>query len=458
MRILYIHQYFCTRQGRSGTRSYEFSKLLLQRGHRVTMLTSTSELSDVQVPPGKRVHRLCVEGIDVIAVRIPYSQSMGPLRRIWSFLQFMLHSTWIACRSSKHDVVFATSTPLTVGVPGLCASLVRRIPLVFEVRDLWPEAPIQMGIIRNPWIIQLLRFFERLVYRRSARVVALSPGMQAGILATGVPAAKVTVIPNCSDLDLFRPLPPDPDDSRRLGFEGRFVAVHAGSMGAANGLDVLVDAAKKLRRHEDVLVVLLGQGSQAGRLQERFESMGLTNVRCLGSVPRAQVPEYLRASHVCLVLFRDLPVLGTNSPNKLFDALAAGRPVVVNSDGWTRELVERFEIGRAAHPGSGEDLAEQILWLKEHSEARARMSGNARRLAESHFDRLRLVKELELVLQRAVDGETLPAAASEPGVREAQEEAATASTSNGATTGEHGAVGNETPPALVHRTTGPYTG
>ena len=408
MKVLYIHQYFCTRDGRSGTRSYEFARRLVRNGHRVTMLTSDSDLSDLRIPAGARSARLQVEGIEVVAVRAPYSQKMGTLGRIQSFLLFMLRSSWIACRLPRHDVVIATSTPLTVGVPGLLAALVRRTPLVFEVRDLWPEAPIQMGVIRNPAVIGLLRAFERLVYRQSAHVIALSPGMRDGVRAAGTPAEKISVIPNCSDLDLFRPGDPPQDVLDCFGLEDAFVVAYAGSMGEANAVDVLVDAAELLRDRADVRFLLIGQGKQAQAVQEDVARRGLRNVVFAGSVPRREVVGLLQASHVALVLFRDLPILATNSPNKLFDALAAGRPVIVNSDGWTRALVERHDVGRFARPGSAESLASEILWLRDHPDERSAMGRNARRLAQAEFDRDKLAARFEAVLRAAAG--SLPAA------------------------------------------------
>lgn len=404
MRILYIHQYFCTRQGRTGTRSYEFAKYLVRQGHRVTMLTSASEVSDIEIPAGRSTHRVQIEGIDVIVVRVGYSQNMSPLRRITSFLHFMLVSAWHACRARGHDVVFATSTPLTVGIPGVLASWALRVPFVFEVRDLWPEAPIQMGVVRNRFLVAMLRALERFLYRCSAHVVALSPGMRDGVRKAGTPESKISVIPNCSDLDLFHPGAAPKHLLERYDLQGRFVALHAGSMGAANGLDVLIDAAVRLQREgvDDVRIVLLGEGSKSGALEKRIRDQGLTNIVLPGSMPRAQVADFVRASDVGLVLFRALPVLATNSPNKLFDALAAGCPVIVNSDGWTRRLVEQNEVGRFAEPGSGDALAQEILWLKRHPEARRRMGRQARALAERQFDRIELASRLERVLDDAV--------------------------------------------------------
>jgi len=410
MRVLYIHQYFCTRNGRSGTRSYEFGRHLVAQGHQVTMLTSDSDLSDVRVPEGRGSARLQIDGIDVVAVRVPYSQHLGVAGRIQSFLKFMVASSVVACRLPQHDVVIATSTPLTVAVPGLLVSALRRIPLVFEVRDLWPEAPIQMQAIRNPWVIRTLRAFERFVYRRSAHVIALSPGMRDGVVQAGTDAAKVTIIPNCSDLDLFMPGPADPALAARYGVRNCFVVGYAGSMGEANDVEVLVRAADLLRDERDIRFLLIGQGKQGGELQTRVQAMGLDNIVFAGSMPRREVADVLRIAGVCLVLFKNLPVLATNSPNKLFDALATGRPVIVNSNGWTRALVEQGRAGRYAEPGSPESLAEQIRWLRDHPAEAAAMGKAARQLAESDFDRRQCAMEFERVLAHAAARRTGPMA------------------------------------------------
>jgi glycosyltransferase involved in cell wall biosynthesis len=440
LRILYIHQYFATRNGKTGTRSYEFAKRLLAHGHRVTMLTSVSDLSDLQVDSRRRVQRLSIEGIDVIAVRVPYSQTMGVARRILSFLQFMLLSSWIACRQKGHDVVFATSTPLTVGVPGLLASWVLRRPLVFEVRDLWPEAPIQMGAIHNPLLIALLRGFERLVYRCSRHVVALSPGMADGVREAGTPQDKISVIPNCSDLDLFLPGDPVPSVVSRFELGARFVVTHAGSMGAANGLETLLDAAAVLQEQgqDDVVILIVGEGATAPGLQQIVHERGLRNVVFTGGMPRSEVASLLQSSDVCLALFRNLPVLATNSPNKLFDALAAGRAVIVNSNGWTRRLVESESVGRYAQPGDGISLAREILWLRDHPRERQAMARRARQVAEAQFDRLLLADRLEQVLCDAVGVESRQpkaAAASVPVVHNGPSEVP--STANEATGKRH---------------------
>jgi glycosyltransferase involved in cell wall biosynthesis len=400
MHVLYIHQYFCTRNGRSGTRSYEFAKYLVKLGHRVTMVTSASDLSDVQIVAGQRSATLDIEGIRVIAVAVPYSHHMGAIGRAWAFLRFMLESSRIVVRERHCDVVFATSTPLTVAIPGMIASVVHRRPMVFEVRDLWPEAPIQLGALRNPAVIAALRWLERTTYRRSHRVVALSPGIRDGIVATGYPATRVDIIPNCSDLDLFTPGPPDPAVVGRYGLQDAAVVTHAGSMGDKNGLEVLIDAAAILQQsgRGDIKIVLVGEGRSQTGLRNRIESLGLSNVVFTGGVARKDVAAILRSSDVCLCLVRNVPILATCSPNKLFDALAAGRPVIVNIGGWMRDLVETTGAGVYAAPDSPADLAAKILEVVGSADRRRVMGAQARRIAEQRFDRQKLAAQFETVL------------------------------------------------------------
>ncbi|MGE5704409.1 MAG: glycosyltransferase family 4 protein, partial [Clostridia bacterium] len=204
MNILYVHQYFTTREGSLGTRSYEFSKYLLRQGHQVTMLTGDSSLQGVlPVKRGWLHKRYVIDGIQVIAVNNHYSNYMGFFRRIVAFIGFVLFACFYGLFMKRPDIVLATSTPLTVAIPALVMKKLRSIPFVFEVRDLWPEAPIQIGAIRSPLAIALLQALERKTYREASQLVALSPGMAQGIFATGIAEDKVTLIPNCSDLELF---------------------------------------------------------------------------------------------------------------------------------------------------------------------------------------------------------------------------------------------------------------
>jgi glycosyltransferase involved in cell wall biosynthesis len=374
MRILYMHQFFITRAGAGGTRSYEFARRFVARGHGVRMVTAGD---------GDR----SVDGIEVVGVRAGYSDYVRATadsypRRMLAFARFAIAATLAVLRGPRPDVVYATSPPLTIALPALAAAARWRAPLVFEVRDLWPEAPIQMGALANPLARRGARALEHFVYRRSARVIALSPGIRAGVLAAGVPEAKVALVPNASDLDLFDPAPPPAAE--------RLVVSYFGAMGEANDITAAIAAARLL---PDVDFVLMGDGKRRPELERGAPP----NVEFPGAArSKEDVAALARRSAACLTLFKDVPVLATNSPNKLFDTFAAGRPAIVNMDGWMRELVERNEAGLYVRAGDARDLADKLEWLRDHPDEAARMGRNARALAEREFDR-------DLVAERALE-------------------------------------------------------
>jgi glycosyltransferase involved in cell wall biosynthesis len=395
MRILYLHQFFITREGVGGTRSYEFARRFAARGHGVRMVTAGSGIREQ-------------EGIEVVGVRGAYSDYMSATalsypRRMLAFARFALGATVAALRGPRPDVILATSPPLTMALPALAARLRHRVPFVFEVRDLWPEAPIQMGALRSRPLQWLARALERFVYARAAAVVALSPGIRDGVVAAGVPAAKVELVPNASDLELFSPELDGREMRERLGLGKSFVCSYFGAMGEANDLTQVVEAGALLeQRGEDgVRFVLMGEGKRRPELERLARARGARNVVFADPVPdKSQVARLAAASDACLTVFKDVPVLATNSPNKLFDTFAAGRPAIVNTPGWMRELVERNEAGLFARPGDPADLADKVLLLRDRPELAERYGRNARALAEREFDRDELAARVLELLER----------------------------------------------------------
>jgi glycosyltransferase involved in cell wall biosynthesis len=395
MRILYLHQFFITREGVGGTRSYEFARRFAARGHGVRMVTAGG---------GRRQQ----EGIDVIGVRGAYSDYMAATavsypRRMLAFARFALGATVAALRGPRPDVILATSPPLTMALPALAARVRHRAPFVFEVRDLWPEAPIQMGALRSHALQWLARALERFVYARAAAVVALSPGIRAGVIAAGVPAEKVELVPNASDLELFSPALDGGEVRERLELGDSFVCSYFGAMGEANDLTQVVEAGALLeqRGENEVRFVLMGEGKRRGELERLARALGASNVVFADPVPdKSAVARLAAASDACLTVFKDVPVLATNSPNKLFDTFAAGRPAIVNTSGWMRELVEANEAGLFARPGDAADLADKVLLLRDRPELAERFGRNARALAEREFDRDRLAARLLELLER----------------------------------------------------------
>lgn len=407
MHILYLHQHFVARSGTSGGRSHEFSKILVEKGHQVTLVTGAYDRSGLDLPSGRRIVRMDVDGIDVIAANVPYGQNMSMLRRMVSFAHFMVMSTWIACRVRNIDVVFATSTPLTIAVPGLIASLIRRKPFVFEVRDLWPAIPIEMGILKNPVIKLVAKLLEKVAYRRASHVVALSPGMKAGVVAVDGRPDVVSVVPNSSDVELFR-VPADVGDDFRTQHPeigGRPLVVYAGAFGRVNGFDYvlrLVEHAARL--YPEICWVLCGQGSEKEWIIESATAKGLLgkNLLVLDPLPRRELARLLSAADILTSFFLPLPLMETNSANKFFDALAAGKPVALNYGGWQADILRETGAGLVLDANDPEKAAKQVAdaladraWLASAADA-------SRRLGDERFDRRKLALELEHVLLSVV--------------------------------------------------------
>ena len=304
-----------------------------------------------------------------------------------AFARFGAGATLAAARGPRPDVIYATSPPLTIALPALAAAARWQAPLVFEVRDLWPEAPIQMGALTDPRLQRWARSLEQSAYRRARRVIALSPGIRDGVIAAGAAPEKVELVPNAADLDLFSAAgPPDPHD---------FVVSYFGTMGEANDLTAAIEAARLL---PDMPFVLMGDGKRRSEL----ERSAPPNVEFTGPASgKEQVAALAARSGACLTFFKDVPVLATNSPNKLFDTFAAGRPAIVNMDGWMRRLVEDNDAGLYVRAGDAQDLAQKLGWLRAHPEEVARMGRNARALAEREFDRDKLAARVLSILEEA---------------------------------------------------------
>lgn len=401
MHILYIHQYFATPRGNTGTRSYEFARRWVAAGHRVTMLTSVAQMTeeDLGGPPKRLVTRLQIDGIDIVALNVRYRQSMGIVRRVWAFVRFMMLATWTALRVKHVDKVYATSTPLTVGIPALAGWWLRRRAYVFEVRDVWPAVPIAMGVIRNRLLIRLLLRLERTIYRGAQAIVALSPGMEACVRERVDAGKRVVTVPNCADTDLFSP---EIDGGRvrsERGWGDRFVCIHTGAMGRANALDVIVEAATRFRDDPDHLFVLVGEGSEKKRLQDTRDELDLKNLQIIDGQPKHELPALVAAADACLVTFAAVPILQDNSANKLFDYLAAGRPVIVNYGGWQREVLEDAKAGLGSTQGDNSSFFANIAALHDDPALRRTMGERARTLAVERYERSDLAERaLDLLL------------------------------------------------------------
>lgn len=398
MHILYIHQYFNTPQEPGGTRSYWISRELVRRGHKVTMVTSTN--AKLHPTPCE----MDIDGIRVIYVKNEYSNYMSAPRKILSFVNFVREAIKASAKVKDVDLVFATSTPLTVGYIAMRLKKKMRWPYVFEVRDLWPEFPIQIGAIKNKLAIWYLRRLERHIYERSEHVVALSPGMQEGVIAAGTSPEKTSMIPNMSKPDKFFPHEKNMEVAKQFGVDvQKFNVIHFGSMGRANGLKYIIDAARILQEKKisEVNFIFMGGGATEPILKKMVEEQGLTNVLFLGNHPMNTVAEAVNLCDASITSFLNLPILKTNSPNKLFDSLSAGKPIIVNSAGWTKDLVEKDDCGFYVNPDDPNDFVEKLLKYKDDKDTLERWGKNARKLSLEVFDKNILAAKVANVLENA---------------------------------------------------------
>ncbi|MBU0618535.1 MAG: glycosyltransferase family 4 protein [Planctomycetes bacterium] len=392
MHVAYIHQHFATTKGTTGTRSYEMSRRLLEAGHRVTMVCGAYDASNMGATSPGYVSEFECDGIHVKRVNEPYANKMGFVPRLRAFSRFACQATKVVSRLDA-DLVFATSTPLTVGIPGMKGAQKLGVPFVFEVRDLWPELPIAMGIVKSPLLIWYARRLERRIYRAAQRIIALSPGMKQGIAETGYPADRITMIPNGADLDLFRPST-EPLDDPRFGEPGDFRLVFTGAHGLANGLDAVLDAAAEVKRRGErgVRFVFIGTGGQKPRLVERSRSEGLDSLVCwVDPVPKTELARLLPRMNAGMMILKNLPAFyyGT-SPNKFFDYIASGLPVLNNYPGWLAEMITQHKCGIAVPPDDPPAFADAVTRLRDDREQARRMGQRGRRLAETEFSRNQL--------------------------------------------------------------------
>ena len=389
MKILYFHQHFSTPKGSAGIRSYAMAQSLIRNGHQVTMVCGSfgAGQTGLSQPFEKGMRRGDVDGIEVIEFELSYSNSLSFLQRILIFLSFAFKSIKVAL-FEKYDVLFATTTPLTAGIPGIFAKWFRRKPFVFEVRDLWPELPKAMGVIKNPVVLWLMSVLEWTSYHSADRLVGLSPGIVEGIVKRGIDPEKVASIPNGCDLDIFAT---DHQSWRPEQVSGNdLMAIFTGTHGLANGLDAVIDAAVELQKRgrNDIKLVLVGDGMQKKPLMARAQQLELTNVVFHDPVNKNKLAALMASADIGLQILANIPAFyyGT-SPNKFFDYIAAGLPVLNNYPGWLADSITDRKCGFAVPPENPSAFADALEYAADHRNELKEMGVNAQQLAREQFNR-----------------------------------------------------------------------
>lgn len=391
MRILYLHQYFKTPEEGGPIRSYYLGKALAEAGHEVMMLTSWNE---------QYLKIEQVAGMQVYYLPVPYSNNMSFIARSRAFVQYLRLAWRQLSTLVPADLVYATSTPLTIGLLALYLERRHRIPYIFEVRDLWPEAPIQLGYIQSKLVIAGLRRQEKLLYQRAAAVVALSPGIAEGVKQIH-PGARLHLAPNMADCLFFSPTPKPQTLLKHWQLEGKFVISYTGAAGVANHLDYLIAAARACEEAAlPVHFLVAAQGSQLAALQQ--QALGLPNILFLPYGSKAVVRDYLSVSDAVYTSFGQHAVLQSCSPNKFFDGLAAGKLCLVNVKGWLKELVESEQCGFYAPPETPEQFVAKLRPYLQDPRLLQQAQANARRTAEAHFSRQQVSAGVVALVERVV--------------------------------------------------------
>ncbi|NND71771.1 MAG: glycosyltransferase family 4 protein [Rhodothermales bacterium] len=388
MHILCVYQHYANFDCANSGRLYTFLQHLSKR-HQITLISSDHWY-------GRRLtdkYPWVPENVDWIPITVPYSNSMSSLQRMRSYAQFPLAALRRG-RSVKADVVYGISTPLSTGWAARKLAATLDVPFVFEIRDLWPDFPVQMGAIRNRIIRNRLYRLEKDLYTQADHVITVAPDMTDHVTAHGVPDEKVTTLLQGTNLGLAdTALHTDWKDPYDFG--ERKVVLYAGTFGRANAIQEILDVSRRLQDHKDILFAFTGGGYFESAIRQAEESS--PNVKLLPPIPRHEIMHVFRRATLSIVPFKNLPVLATNSPAKLFDSLAVGTPVLVTNPGWTKRFVEDHECGHFAPIDRPDLIAETILTATKSSDTRNRMMHNGITVANRLFDRVEMAGQLEKI-------------------------------------------------------------
>ncbi len=387
MKIVYFYQYFTTPKGSYGTRVYEFTKEWVEKGHEVTVVTSVYAKSDITAE--KFIENQVVDGVKLKVINVKIDNKQSFLKRIYTFLLYGILSIYYAL-TLKCDVVIASSGPITVGVPGLIAKIFRGKKMIFEVRDLWPEGPIELGVLNNKLLQKLSYSFEKWCYRKSSLVVALSPGMQANILER-FPKTNVISVTNSANIDLFSSAK---QEIMLSELQGKKYAIYTGNIGMVNNSELLYRAAVKLKEmgRDDINIVLIGDGQLKDDLKKKSENV--STILFLDLMPKNELVNYVKNAFVSLIPLNNTPMLATSSPNKLFESMAASVPVIQSTFGWIKDMLEDTKSGYTVNPTDENELVEKLIFLADNANEAQAMGKRGFEYAVINFDKDILSKKM----------------------------------------------------------------
>lgn len=373
-----LHQHFNTPQRGGAIRSYYLAKALVDRGIETIVISGHNE---------KNYRLENIEGIDVHFLPIAYDNTFGFWKRSFSFIHYLFSSVRLAKQFRDVSTCYAISVPLTIGLAARWIKWRYKIPYIFEVGDLWPDAPIQMGYVDNYFFKSLLYQLETSIYRDAKSIVALSPMIKSAI-EKKINGKTIHLIPNMADTDFYKPESKSLGIEQKHGVDGKFIVSYIGAIGVANGLDFFLECARaSLKRGQNIHFIICGEGAVLKRLKEAAQRLQLSNLTFLDFQNREGVREVMNITDAAFVCYKDVPILETGSPNKYFDALAAGKLIVANFGGWIKDEVEEHHCGIYINPRQPDDFADKIELFIYDKQKLLEYQKTARVLAESKYSR-----------------------------------------------------------------------
>lgn len=406
MHILLIHQAIALLDEPGGTRHHEFARYLVGLGHRVTIITGqVSYLTGHTTVGGGFIQQMTDDvGVSILRCYCLPGWHRSFIHRVLSSLSFTISSCIAGLRVRNVDLVWGTSPPIFQGLTATLLARMKHIPFLFEVRDLWPYFAVTIGVLRQPLLIRLSEWLERFLYSRADSVIVNSPGFIDHVQSRG--AREVKLISNGVDTSMFDPKADGADFRRMNGLEGLYLVLYAGAHGMANDLEVVLEAADQVRDLKEVVFIFLGDGKEKPVLRDRAEALGLTNVQFFPPVPKEDMSQVLAAADACIAILKPIEAFKTTYPNKVFDYMAAGRPVLLAIDGVIREKVETAGAGVFIPPGNAKALAMAVRRLVNDRDLGERMGRAGRACVEEHFDRKILATKMEQVFSAVLRKES----------------------------------------------------
>jgi glycosyltransferase involved in cell wall biosynthesis len=400
LHILLIHQAFVDIGEAGGTRHAEFARHFVEQGHRVTVIASpVSYLTSAVRPEATELP----EGLSILRARAYHALHRSFLHRMLNFFTFTASSFLIGLRVKDVDIVWGTTPPILQAASAWGIACIKRIPFLLEIRDLWPAFAVAVGILRNPLLIRLSEWLERFLYHRADQLVINSPGFRTHLEARG--AGDITVVPNGADAAMFDPHADGAAFRAEHNLADKFIVLYAGAHGMSNDLGVVLEAAALLRDEPHIHLVLLGDGKDKPDLIDQAAALKLSNLSFVSPIPKDAMPSALAAADACVAILKPLDLYATVYPNKVFDYMAAGRPILLVIDGVIRQVVEEAQAGLFVPPGDPAALVTAIRQLATDPDAAKQMGRRGRAYLESHFNRPQLAAAFQALLEQTAIGE-----------------------------------------------------